>query len=122
MDMEVILFIGIILLLFGLLVGLLIFRHMREKKIVKLKCSSCGDISCVVITQNRLGHMWPGANYKESGFIDPFMFNLSETQFEDWLIGEQDNYSYCEKCGYFEKIKPLAPNKSHHPDAAKLRG
>jgi len=105
MRMELVFSIGLIVLLLGSLVGLLIYRHIKEKKLVKLKCSSCGKLTSIVITQNRLAHIWPGSNYKESGFIDPFMFNLSETPIEDLIIGEQDEYSFCKKCGYFEKLK-----------------
>ena len=105
MDIGVAFTIGLTLLLLVSLVGPLVSRHIKEKKLAKLTCSSCGEASSIVITQNRLGHIWFGDTSVESGNLNTALIAMNETPFEDWIIGKQDKYSCCRKCGYFERPK-----------------
>lgn len=109
--MEYVIIFGGILLLVLSLIYLLYKRKIKEKSTPELKCTACGKLSCMVITQNQLGHIEPGGNFKESGYLNSFLLSWSETPFEDWIIGEQDKYSCCKECGYFEKLSKELPNK-----------
>ena len=71
---------------------------------LKLKCPSCGEVSCFVATQNQLQH-YSAETLGNSGKVIPNPLIKLGTAFEDWVIGDQDKYSCCEKCGYYEKLE-----------------
>ena len=97
-----------LLLIPGVLIVFLIvimsYRHAKEKDNVKLICASCGDNSCFIATQNLLQH-FSVKTLCESGVINPSLPIKGSTEFEDWIIGDQDRYCYCQKCGYYEKLE-----------------
>ena len=110
---------GLFLVLGSVLVApVLIWSRMKTKGKVKIKCTSCGEVSCFITTQNQLQN-FAGETLCESGVIYPNPLIKIPNDFEDWVIGDQDKYSYCYKCGYYERLQQSAPNKKFNSDGVK---
>jgi hypothetical protein len=88
-----------------LIVGVIIWYRskLNTKHKEKLKCSSCSYDSCVVVTQNQLQHVTT-KSLEKSGNVGPNQTAIMPGGFEDRIIGDQDKYCYCNKCGFYEKL------------------